>query len=152
MLEPLPGVKLEKNYGETMPAPEIIDSANLGKKMKKCLLAICTSIAALAAANAAGLDLVLITGGAWQTRANPKAIVGYREAMAEALAYIRANRDDANGLAAEHLKPPKAVVDNLPIPDWRMEVPAPALLFWMDVSPQFGLIKQPLNAASMIVR
>ena len=84
--------------------------------------------------------------------ANPKAVTDFREGMAEAIAFINSNRADANQIASEHLKLPRQVVDSLPAPDLRLDVPAPALQFWMDVSRQFGLVDKPLDAAAMIVR
>jgi NitT/TauT family transport system substrate-binding protein len=84
--------------------------------------------------------------------ANPKAVTDFREAMAEAIAFMKANPMGANQLASEHLKLPRQVVDSLPPPDLRLEVPAPALQFWMDLSRQFGLVDKPLDAVAMIVR
>jgi NitT/TauT family transport system substrate-binding protein len=87
----------------------------------------------------------------WAT-ANARAVTAFREALGEGIAFMKSNRADSNQIASEHLKIPRPAIDAQPMSDLRIEVPAPALQFWMDTSRQFGLIDKPLDAAKMIVR
>ncbi len=80
----------------------------------------------------------------WAT-ANPKAVAAFRDAMAEALVFIRDNPQDAKAIELAHLK-----FNDPNWPTFSLHVSPADLQFWSAVCLQLKQIHKPINGASLI--
>jgi NitT/TauT family transport system substrate-binding protein len=86
---------------------------------------------------------------AWAAE-NPAALHAFREALAEGIAFIRANDMEAKAIEAQFLKLPPPLLAKLGPPNAKIEVTADDLQFWLDSSKSLGLVATTLDAKSMM--
>jgi NitT/TauT family transport system substrate-binding protein len=84
--------------------------------------------------------------------ANPKAVEGFRAALREGEAFIKADRAAAKAIEAKYLKLPPQVAEALPFTPTKIEVPAASLQFWFDLLNEFGLANKTVDASAYIVK
>lgn len=77
--------------------------------------------------------------------AHPQAITAFREALGDALAYIRDHPDDAKAIALKyfHYNDPSP-------PEASLAVKLSDLRFWVDICEELGLIKKPVDVAALV--
>ncbi len=88
--------------------------------------------------------------GDWAAK-NPKAVQGFREALGESMAFIKANTDEAKKSQITHLGLPAEVVDKLPLATFETKIDPTEVKFWVDLSKEIGIIAKPLEVKDLIV-
>jgi NitT/TauT family transport system substrate-binding protein len=84
--------------------------------------------------------------------ANPAAVKAFRAALAEATAFVKTNADEAKKTQIAYLGLPEAVVAALPLATYTTEVTTEQMVFWIEISREFGLIKTALKTDGMIAQ
>jgi len=84
--------------------------------------------------------------------ANPEAIKGFRAALTEAVAFVKASPDEAKKTQITYLGLPEAVVAALPLATYTVEVKPEQVSFWVEISREFGLLKAPTNVDALIAK
>ena len=82
---------------------------------------------------------------------HPQDVKGLREALDEALAFIRTETQEARKSQAAHLGLPPQIVENLPLATYETKVDPAEVQFWLDLSRELGLVTRPLAVKDMIV-
>lgn len=82
--------------------------------------------------------------GAWAT-ANKPAIAAFRAALDQAIAYIRANPDDAKAIEKKYLK-----FAEPSLPDFATKIAPADFQYWIDILTRLKLLPQPVEAAKIV--
>lgn len=78
------------------------------------------------------------------------AIVAFRAAMADAIAFIKANDGKAREILGKYTHQPAEVLAHTSLPDYKVPVSAAGMQFWIDLARHDGLIAQSYDPASFI--
>lgn len=82
--------------------------------------------------------------GAWAA-ANKQAVAGFRAALDEAIAYIRAHPDDAKAIEKKYLK-----FAEPSLPDFATKIAPADFQYWIDILTRLKLLPQPVEAAKLV--
>ena len=82
--------------------------------------------------------------GAWAS-ANKPAVVAFRAALDEAIAYIRANPDEAKAIEKKYLK-----FAEPSLPDFATKIAPADFQYWIDILTRLKLLPQPVEAAKLV--
>ena len=85
----------------------------------------------------------------WVTK-NAAAVKGFRDGMAEGMAWATTNQDEARELGARSLKLPIEVVRTLEIPRFGVEVNADALRAWTVIMKEQKMLTKDVQAEKLI--
>ena len=85
-------------------------------------------------------------------QSNPEAIKGFRAALADALAFVKSNPDEAKKTQITYLGLPAEVVATLPLATFTIEVKTEQVAFWIDISREFGLFKTALKTDDLVAK
>jgi NitT/TauT family transport system substrate-binding protein len=94
-------------------------------------------------------SLYAVTGD-WAVK-NPKAVQAVREALDEAVAFIRDNPDEAKKSQITYLGLPAEVVASLPLATFQTKIEPPEVQYWIDLTKELGIISKPLAVNDLIV-
>jgi NitT/TauT family transport system substrate-binding protein len=72
---------------------------------------------------------------------NPKAASDFREAIREAVAWIKANEAEARKTQVTYLKLPEAAAQTIKLPTFAVDVKPQDMQFWIDLLKDFGVTK-----------
>ena len=72
---------------------------------------------------------------------NPKAAQDFREAIREAVAWIKANEAEARKTQVTYLKLPEAAAQTIKLPTFAVDVKPQDMQFWIDLLKDFGVTK-----------
>ena len=72
---------------------------------------------------------------------NPKAAQDFREAIREAVAWIKANEAEARKTQVTYLKLPEAAAQTIKLPTFAVDVRPQDMQFWIDLLKDFGVTK-----------
>jgi NitT/TauT family transport system substrate-binding protein len=116
--------------------------------------AVAAGVGYVAANYTSTLPAGTITGGYTSTRAwaeaHPQAVIAFREALLEALDYIKDNEASARESLVRYTGLPPQVVASLAIPNLAVRVTPEQMQFWIDVSKQQNLIQTTPNPARIV--
>ncbi len=84
--------------------------------------------------------------------ANADAIKAFREALEEALAFVKTNTDEAKKTQVTYLGLPEAVVATLPLATYTFKVEPAQVAFWVDLCREFGMLKTAVKADDLVVK
>jgi len=99
---------------------------------------------------AEGIPIVVFSGTRdWVTK-NAAAVKGFRDGMAEGMAWATTNQDEARELGARSLKLPIEVVRTLEIPRFGVEVNADALRAWTVIMKEQKMLTKDVQAEKLI--
>jgi NitT/TauT family transport system substrate-binding protein len=83
---------------------------------------------------------------------NPVAIKAFRDAIEEALAFVKTNTDEAKKTQITYLGLPEAVVATLPLATYTFKVEPAQVAFWVDLCREFGMLKTAMKADDLVVK
>lgn len=83
---------------------------------------------------------------------NAAAIKGFREALEEALAFVKTNTDEAKKTQVTYLGLPEAVVATLPLATYTLKVEPAQVAFWVELCREFGMLKTAMKADDLVVK
>jgi NitT/TauT family transport system substrate-binding protein len=83
---------------------------------------------------------------------NPVAIKAFRDAIEEALAFVKTNTDEAKKTQITYLGLPGAVVATLPLATYTFKVEPAQVAFWVDLCREFGMLKTAMKADDLVVK
>ena len=81
---------------------------------------------------------------------NPKAARDFREALREAVAYIKANEADARKTQITYLKLPEAAAATIKLPTFAVDVKRDDVDFWVKLLKDFGITKGTATAQQVV--
>ena len=81
---------------------------------------------------------------------NPKAARDFREALREAVAYIKANEADARKTQVTYLKLPEAAAASIKLPTFAVDVKTEDVDFWVKLLKDFGITKGTATAQQVV--
>ena len=97
-----------------------------------------------------GLHIAAFGGSAAWLDANPNTVRAFSQAMRRSVEYLRANPREAKNLIAEFTKSKRELVEEVPIDDWSTDLSVADVAATLKVMQQEGLLKKPIDAASLI--
>lgn len=83
-------------------------------------------------------------------KAHKDAIVAFRAAMADAIAFIKANDAKAREILGKYTKQPAAVLAETSLPDYKVPINPAGMQFWIDLAKHQGLISHTYDVNSFI--
>jgi len=83
---------------------------------------------------------------------NPKAARDFREALREAVAYIKSNEADARKTQVTYLKLPEAAAASIKLPTFAVDVKSEDVDFWVKLLKDFGITKGTATAQQVVFR
>jgi len=83
---------------------------------------------------------------------NPKAAREFREAIREAVGYIKANEADARKSQMSYLKLPEPAAMSIKLPTFAVDVKPEDMQFWVDLLKDFGITKGTASAQQVILQ
>ena len=83
---------------------------------------------------------------------NPKAARDFREAIREAVEYIKSNEADARKSQMTYLKLPEPAAMSIKLPTFAVDVKREDLQFWVDLLKDFGVTKGTASAQQVILQ
>jgi len=81
---------------------------------------------------------------------NPKAARDFREALREAVAYIKSNEADARKTQVTYLKLPEAAAASIKLPTFAVDVKTEDVDFWVKLLKDFGVTKGSATAQQVV--
>lgn len=81
---------------------------------------------------------------------NPKAARDFREAIREAVAYIKSNEAEARKTQVKYLKLPEQAAMSIKLPTFAVDVKHEDVQFWVDLLKNFGVTKGTATAKQVI--
>jgi len=81
---------------------------------------------------------------------NPKAARDFREALREAVAYIKTNEADARKTQVTYLKLPEAAAASIKLPTFAVDVKSEDVDFWVKLLKDFGVTKGTATAQQVV--
>jgi NitT/TauT family transport system substrate-binding protein len=81
---------------------------------------------------------------------NPKAARDFREALREAVAYIKSNEAEARKTQVTYLKLPEAAAANIKLPTFAVDVKREDVDFWVKLLKDFGVTKGTATAQQVV--
>ena len=81
---------------------------------------------------------------------NPKAARDFREALREAVAYIKSNEADARKTQVTYLKLPEAAAASIKLPTFAVDVKREDVDFWVKLLKDFGITKGTATAQQVV--
>lgn len=81
---------------------------------------------------------------------NPKAARDFREALREAVAYIKANEAEARKTQVTYLKLPEAAAASIKLPTFAVDVKREDVDFWVKLLKDFGITKGSATAQQVV--
>jgi NitT/TauT family transport system substrate-binding protein len=84
--------------------------------------------------------------------ANTVAIKAFREALEEALVFVKANADEAKKTQITYLGLPEAVVATLPLATYTSKVEPAQVAFWVDLCREFGMLKTAMKSDDLVAK
>jgi NitT/TauT family transport system substrate-binding protein len=84
--------------------------------------------------------------------ANTVAIKAFREALEEALVFVKANTDEAKKTQITYLGLPEAVVATLPLATYTSKVEPAQVAFWVDLCREFGMLKTAMKSDDLVAK
>jgi NitT/TauT family transport system substrate-binding protein len=81
---------------------------------------------------------------------NPKAARDFREALREAVAYIKSNEADARKTQVTYLKLPEAAAASIKLPTFAVDVKSEDVDFWVKLLKDFGVTKGTATAQQVV--
>ena len=91
-----------------------------------------------------------IASGDW-ARANKPVLAAWKASLDEAMAFIKANPDEARKVVAQYTKLPEAIVNATPFPDYRTAITARDIEVWKSVMKDVGQFNGEVNSAKLVV-
>jgi len=82
---------------------------------------------------------------------NPKAARDFREAIREAVEYIKSNEADARKSQMSYLKLPEPAAMSIKLPTFAVDVKREDMQFWVDLLKDFGVTKGTATAQQVIL-
>jgi len=82
---------------------------------------------------------------------NPKAAQDFREAIREAVAWIRQNEAEARKTQITYLKLPEAAAQTIKLPTFAVDVKPQDMQFWIDLLKDFGVTKGTATTQQVLV-
>ena len=83
---------------------------------------------------------------------NPKAARDFREAIREAVEYIKSNEADARKSQMTYLKLPEPAAMSIKLPTFAVDVKREDMQFWVDLLKDFGVTKGTATAQQVILQ
>lgn len=96
-------------------------------------------------------NVVYVSSRDWATR-NPAAVKAFREALAEAVAFVNKEPEKTRADIGKYIKLPPPVLATLPIPKLMADLTASRMRFWAESMRQQGMLKNEANLSALIVR
>ena len=84
--------------------------------------------------------------------ANGAAVKGFRAAIADGVAFVKSNPDEAKKTQTTYLGLPEAVVATLPLATYTVDVSPAQVAFWIDLGREFGLLRTQLKMDGLVVQ
>jgi NitT/TauT family transport system substrate-binding protein len=81
---------------------------------------------------------------------NPKAARDFREALREAVAFIKSNEAEARKTQIAYLKLPEAAAASIKLPSFAVDVKREEMQFWVELLKDFGITKGTATAQQVI--
>lgn len=97
------------------------------------------------------LYTIWIASGAW-AKANAPAVKAWSEGLRKGAAFIEANPREARVILGKYTNLPEAVVQNVPFPEYVMELKPEGLEVWIRTLRELDQLPRPVDAGSMIVK
>ena len=91
-----------------------------------------------------------IAQGEW-ARSHRDVIGAWKASLDDAIAFIKANPDEARKIVAQYSKLPEAVVKATPFPTYRTEITAKDIGVWGDVMREIGQLPSPVDPGKLVV-
>lgn len=91
-----------------------------------------------------------IASGEW-ARANKPVLGAWKQSLDEAIAFIKANPEEARKIVAQYTKLPEQIVNATPFPDYRTGISAKDIEVWKDVMKAVGQFNGEADSAKLVV-
>ena len=91
-----------------------------------------------------------IASGEW-ARANKPVLAAWRASLDEAMAFIKANPEEARKIVGQYTKLPEAIVNATPFPDYRTAITAKDIEVWKDVMKAVGQFNGEADSSKLVV-
>lgn len=99
-----------------------------------------------------GFSNVLYAANRSWVSQNPAQVQAFREALAEAIAFVEKEPQKTRAHIGKYIKLPAPVLETLPIPRLMADLTAPRLRFWAESMRQQGMLKNEANLSALIAR
>jgi NitT/TauT family transport system substrate-binding protein len=96
-----------------------------------------------------GLPIVVFAGARDWVGKNAQAAKAYREGMAEGMAWVMANQDEAREIAARNLKLPLEIVKSVEMPAFGVEVTPASLQTWIGIMKEQNMLTRELDVSKL---
>jgi NitT/TauT family transport system substrate-binding protein len=96
-----------------------------------------------------GLPIVVFAGARDWVSKNAAAAKAYRETIAEGIAWVMANQDEAREIAARNLKLPLEIVKSVEMPAFGVEVTPASLRAWIDIMKQQNMLTREIDVEKL---
>jgi NitT/TauT family transport system substrate-binding protein len=90
-----------------------------------------------------------ISSGEW-ARAHGPTVAAWKASLDDAIAFIKANPDEARAIVAQYTKLPEAVVKATPFPTFRTAITAKDIEVWANVLREIGQLTTPVDPAKLV--
>lgn len=90
-----------------------------------------------------------ISQGAW-AKANPNVVKAWIASLEDAKAFIEKEPAEARKIVAQYTKLPEAVVQTVPLPDYRFKMKVEDLGVWADVLREVGQLDKPVDKDKLV--
>jgi ABC-type nitrate/sulfonate/bicarbonate transport system substrate-binding protein len=91
-----------------------------------------------------------ISQGAWARSHRPQ-VAGFVAALTEAKRFIAEHPAEARVIVAKYTHLPKAVAENIPLPDYDFEITPHELEVWVKTLREVGQLNVPVDLAKMVI-
>ena len=91
-----------------------------------------------------------IASGDW-ARSNKPVLAAWKASLDEAMAFIKANPDEARKIVGQYTKLPDAIVNATPFPDYRTAITAKDIELWKDVMKNVGQFNGEADSNKLVV-
>lgn len=91
-----------------------------------------------------------ISSGEW-ARANRPTVAAWKASLDDAIAFIKANPDEARKIMAQYTKLPEPVVKAIPFPTYRTAISAKDIEVWENVLRDVGQLNTKIDPAKLVV-
>ncbi|WP_168202990.1 MULTISPECIES: ABC transporter substrate-binding protein [unclassified Tardiphaga] len=91
-----------------------------------------------------------ISSGEW-ARSHRPTVSAWKASLDEAIAFIKANPEEARKIVAQYTKLPEPVVQATPFPAYRTAITAKDIGVWADVMREIGQLPTPVDPAKLVV-
>lgn len=83
---------------------------------------------------------------------NPDAVAKFREALSEAIKFIKSSPGEATKIQASYLKLPEAMIAKIPTPNFSTNVTPVQVKYWIDLMKELQFVRGNLTADSLIIK